>query len=143
MRVPNNVLGYAVKRLRTALENIQSHHEAHFLFQDYPESNNEFTLSTVENGSVSNYRLDRTFIDHDGTRWIVDYKSTVHDNQDDDVAEFATEQVDSRHKAQLEKYGALFAQVDTRPIKLAVYFPLLKQLITWPYNAKRKSTEFN
>ena len=135
LRVPANVLAYAVKRLCTALENIQSHHQAHFLFQEQLESNNEFTLSTVENGSVSNYRLDRTFVDAEGTRWIVDYKSTVHEDQHDDMAEFAAEQVRSRHKAQLEKYGSLFAQVDARPIKLAVYFPLLKQLITWPYES--------
>lgn len=133
LRVPNTMLNYALNRLSTAVENIQSQTEAHFLFHDYPESNNEFTLSTLENGAVNNYRLDRTFVDHQGVRWIVDYKSTAHDQGD--VVEFAAEQVRSRHKAQLEKYGFLFSQVDARPIKLAVYFPLLKQLIAWPYAA--------
>jgi ATP-dependent helicase/nuclease subunit A len=131
LRVPVSSLDYAVQRLVIAVKNIQSHKEAHFLFENYPESNNEFTLSALENGSVNKYRLDRTFVDHAGTRWIVDYKSTVHDN--DDVAEFAAEQVRSRHKGQLEKYGFLFSQVDARPIQLAVYFPLLQQLISWPY----------
>lgn len=131
LRVPFKALDYALKRLVKAVKNIQSHSEAHFLFRDYLESNNEFTLSALENSSVNKYRLDRTFVDDAGTRWIVDYKSTVHDN--DDVAEFAAEQVRSRHKAQLDKYGFLFSQVDARPIQLAVYFPLLKQLISWPY----------
>ncbi len=133
LRVPNTMLNYALNRLSTAVENIQSQTEAHFLFHDYPDSNNEFSLSTIENGSVSNYRLDRTFVDEQGVRWIVDYKSTAHDQGD--VAEFAAEQVRSRHRAQLEKYGFLFSQLDARPIKLAVYFPLLKQLIAWPYEA--------
>jgi ATP-dependent helicase/nuclease subunit A len=133
LRVPYSSLDYAVQRLVLAVSNIQQHKQAHFLFENYAEANNEFTLSALENGSVNKYRLDRTFVDHAGTRWIVDYKSTVHDN--DDVAEFAAEQVRSRHKAQLEKYGYLFNQVDPRPIKLAVYFPLLKQLISWPYEA--------
>lgn len=131
LRVQHNALDYAVQRLVVAIKNIQSHREAHFLFRHYPEANNEFTLSAIENGSVNRYRLDRTFVDDNGTRWIVDYKSTVHD--DGDSAQFATEQVRSRHKGQLEKYGFLFSQVDARPIQLAVYFPLLKQLIHWPY----------
>jgi len=134
LRVPFQALDYAVQRLVTAVNNIQSHHQAHFLFKDYPESNNEFALSALENGSVNKYRLDRTFVDKAGTRWIVDYKSTVHDNSD--VAEFAAQQVELRHRAQLEKYGYLFSQVDARPIQLAVYFPLLKQLISWPYSPK-------
>jgi len=131
LRVSFKAIDYAVQRLVVAVKNIQSDVQAHFLFKDYPESNNEFTLSALENGSVTKYRLDRTFVDEAGTRWIVDYKSTVHD--DDDAAEFAKEQVQNRHKAQLEKYGFLFSQVDARPIQLAVYFPLLKQLIVWPY----------
>lgn len=133
LRVPNAMLNYALGRLTAAVENIQSQREAHFLFYDYPESNNECTLSTLESGVVNNYRLDRTFVDDQGTRWIVDYKSTAHDQGD--VAEFAAEQVRSRHQAQLEKYGFLFSQLDVRPIQLAVYFPLLKQLIAWPYKA--------
>ncbi len=131
MRVSLNALEYAVQRLVTAVTNLQSHQQAHFLFADYPDSHNEFTLSAIEDGSVKQYRLDRTFVDDDGTRWIVDYKSTAHDN--DDVADFAAEQVNTRHKQQLEKYGFLFSQVDARPIQLAVYFPLLKQLICWRY----------
>lgn len=133
LRVPYSSLDYALQRLVVAVKNIQEHSQAHFLFENYTESQNEFTLSALENGSVNKYRLDRTFVDHEGVRWIVDYKSTVHDN--DDVAEFAAEQVRSRHKAQLEKYGFLFSQVDARPIQLAVYFPLLKQLISWSYDA--------
>ena len=129
--VQYKALDYAVQRLIVAVKNIQSHGEAHFLFRPYAESNNEFTLSAIENGSVNRYRLDRTFVDDDGIRWIVDYKSTAHD--DGDGAQFAAEQVQTRHKAQLEKYGFLFSQVDARPIQLAVYFPLLKQLIHWPY----------
>jgi len=60
-------------------------------------------------------------------RWIVDYKST--DTKSTEVAEFADEQVQLRHRTQLEKYGRLMSQIDARPIKLAVYFPLLRDLL--------------
>ena len=61
----------------------------------------------------------------------MDYKSTPHDQGD--VTAFAREQVETRHKRQLDKYGALFQQLDARPIKLAVYFPLLQELVSWSY----------
>ena len=133
LRVEHGQVDYALQRLTDAIHNIQAFKEGHFVFDNYPEQDNEFSVSAFENGRVKPYRIDRTFVDNEGTRWIVDYKSTPHDKGD--VALFAKEQVATRHRPQLEKYGALFQQLDARPIKLAVYFPLLKQLIVWPYQS--------
>jgi len=57
-----------------------------------------------------------------------------------DVASFAKQQVAERHKDQLEHYGRLYHQLNhhqgvTQPIQLAVYFPLLQQLVSWPFAA--------
>ena len=131
LRVEHGQVDYALQRLIDAVANIQNFHEGHFLFKEYDDQENEFSLSAHENGKVKPYRIDRTFVDEQGTRWIVDYKSTPHDKGN--VAEFAKEQVASRHRLQLEKYGALFHELESRPINLAVYFPLLKQLIVWPF----------
>ncbi len=135
LRVPDNQVEYALKRLMTAVRNIQQDTQAHFIFADYPVAQNEYALSTLENGVVNQYRLDRTFVDHDNTRWIVDYKSTITKNQD--VESFVDQQVAERHREQLNKYGALMQAIDKRPIKLAVYFPLLKQLRIWDYEPNR------
>jgi len=129
LRVPVERIGHAVKRLARAVENIQRDQSAHFLFADYPEQHNEYTLSAFEDGHVNKYRIDRTFVDHKGVRWIVDYKST--DTRNNDIEPFVDEQVEVRHRGQLEKYGALMKQIDARPIQLAVYFPMLKQLRSW------------
>lgn len=137
LRVPDDRVDFAIKRLSKAVTNVQTDTSAHFLFDDYPDAQNEYAVSAYENGLVNRYRIDRTFVDEQGTRWIVDYKST--DTNNPDVVAFVDEQVQTRHRAQLEKYGALLREidqsghVDTRPIKLAVYFPLLKQLRTWDY----------
>jgi len=133
LRVPNDRIEYAVKRLVRAVNNIQADRAAHFLFADYTVQQNEYTLSAFEDGRVNQYRIDRTFIDNDGVRWVVDYKSTDTNNQNVDV--FIDQQVAERHRSQLEKYGQLMSKIDHRPIKLAVYFPLLKQLRTWLYSA--------
>ena len=131
LRVPETRINDAVKRLTEAVENIQQDKSSHFLFAENEAAHNEYTLSAYESGLVNHYRLDRTFVDEQGVRWIVDYKST--DTNNPDVTSFVDEQVHLRHRAQLEKYAALMSQIDTRPIRLAVYFPLLKQLRSWDY----------
>ena len=80
---------------------------------------------------VKKFIIDRTFVDQNNVRWIVDYKSTPTKNKD--LHAFAKEQVELRHKTQLEHYGQLMSQIDDREIQLAVYFPLIKQLISWPF----------
>lgn len=135
LRVPFERLGEAQGRLQKAIRNIQNDDKAHFLFAPYQDAQNELAIAAHENGQVKYYRLDRTFTDNEGRRWIVDYKSTV--TRQADVEAFAREQVELRHRSQLEHYGQLFTQLNhhqgvTQPIRLAVYFPLLQQLVSWP-----------
>ncbi len=133
LRVPDNRIEYALRRLVMAIENIQSDEQAKFIFSDHALAQNEYAISTLENGRVKSYRLDRTFVD-EGVRWIVDYKSTM--TQGADIESFVDSQIDERHRSQLEKYGELMSEIDTRPIKLAVYFPLLKQMRCWDYQPR-------
>ena len=135
MHVPQDRLEQALQRIVSAVKNVQEDPKARFIFKDYADAANELSLSAYENGQVKPYRLDRTFTDENGVRWIVDYKSTA--SRHPDPAAFAQQQVDQRHKSQLEHYGKLFRQLNrsagiTQPISLAVYFPLLKQLVSWP-----------
>ena len=132
LRVPADRIDYAAKRLVKAVNTIQKDQAAHFLFTTREEQNNEYTLAAFEQGVVNRYRIDRTFVDEQNVRWIVDYKSTDTMNPQADA--FVDEQVATRHKQQLDKYGALMSQVDQRQIKLAVYFPLLGQLRSWDYS---------
>ena len=125
---------FALERLKRSINHIQEDSGSHFIFADYPEQNNEYSLSAIEDGKVKTYRIDRTFVDLKGVRWVVDYKST--DTQQADLESFADQQIRDRHRTQLEKYASLISQIDPRPICLAVYFPLLKQLRHWNYSIK-------
>lgn len=73
---------------------------------------NELALvQSASNGSKL-IRMDRTFIDTDGVRWIVDYK----------FADSA--QVDA-HRAQLESYRSALLKIEpSRTIRCALYFPI-------------------
>ena len=134
LRVPEIRLEYAIRNLKQAVENIKVDEQAAFIFKNYEIEQNEYALSAFEDGMVKKSIIDRTFVDENNVRWIVDYKSTP--TRDKDLRAFAQEQVKDRHQSQLERYGALMSQIDTREIKLAVYFPLIKQLVSWSYQAK-------
>jgi ATP-dependent exoDNAse (exonuclease V) beta subunit len=82
----------------------------------------EYSLSGIVGGELINARIDRTFIDEQGVRWIVDYKSSSH--QGSDVESFLdTEQ--ERYRGQLERYRRLFTALEDKPIRMGLYFPLL------------------
>ena len=46
-------------------------------------------------------------------------------------------QIIERHQEQLQKYGELMSQIDSRPIKLAVYFPMLSELRSWDFEKSK------
>jgi ATP-dependent exoDNAse (exonuclease V) beta subunit len=66
--------------------------------------------------------IDRTFIDSDGTRWVIDFKTSRHEGGGLDA--FLEEEM-VRYRAQLETYVALAREIDTAPVRAGLYFPLL------------------
>ena len=77
-----------------------------------------------------NIKIDRTFLDAQGTRWIVDYKTGRH--QDTDI-EIFLDQEQQRYRKQLEKYAMLISMLEDKPICLGLYFPLLQSWRAWSY----------
>ncbi len=89
-----------------------SHHES---------ARSELALTAVYENKLQDVIIDRTFVDESGTRWIIDYKTGAHSGGG--LEDFLDEEV-ARYKPQLEKYAAIMAQMEDRPIKLGLYFPL-------------------
>ncbi|QKK03406.1 MAG: UvrD-helicase domain-containing protein [Pseudomonadota bacterium] len=80
----------------------------------------ELPLSGVIDGQLVNAVIDRTFIDAEGTRWIIDYKSGYHEGSD--LEDFLSEEA-GRYSAQLETYRRLFEQMGESDIRTAIYLP--------------------
>ena len=72
--------------------------------------------------------LDRTFINENGVRWIVDYKTGTHESGD--LEEFLDREQE-RYRKQLERYAMLMRILDNRPLKLGLYFLFLKGWREW------------
>jgi ATP-dependent exoDNAse (exonuclease V) beta subunit len=88
------------------------------------EAHSEFALSGYIDGEVRNIIIDRTFKGEDGTRWIVDFKTSSHEGGG--LEEFLAREVE-RYRPQLHRYAQLMRGYrPNEPIKAALYFPLLK-----------------
>ncbi|GAB4114019.1 MAG: UvrD-helicase domain-containing protein [Wenzhouxiangellaceae bacterium] len=81
----------------------------------------ELALSGMLDGELINAVIDRTFVDADGVRWIIDYKSGQH--QGGDLEGFLQQEAE-RYAGQLHNYRRLFEQLDETRITTALYFPL-------------------
>ncbi len=90
---------------------------------DHSEAKSEWDLSAPVDGIVKRMIIDRTFVDADGTRWIIDYKTGDHKGGDLD-AFLDNEQ--ERYAGQLQRYIDVVSRMENRPVKAALYFPLLK-----------------
>ncbi len=121
--VPTAELDAAVERLQTALTQVLKDARARWILSgEHQDARCEHPLSGILDGRLVNVIIDRTFVDADGTRWIIDYKVGTHEGSDID-AFLDTER--ERYRKQLERYAVLVGKLDARPVRLGLYFPLL------------------
>jgi ATP-dependent exoDNAse (exonuclease V) beta subunit len=83
----------------------------------------ELAVTARLDGAVQGLRIDRTFIDPDGVRWVVDWKTSAHEGGD--AAAFLDAELE-RYRGQLERYARAMRQLEPgRAVRVGLYFPLL------------------
>jgi ATP-dependent exoDNAse (exonuclease V) beta subunit len=128
--VGGGALDDAAARVESALARTLRDPRGRWLFDPtHDEAASELALTTRVDGEVRRIAIDRTFV-ADGERWIVDFKTSRHEGGDLE-AFLASERM--RHAPQLERYARALAAIDARPIRLALYYPLLGRLDDWRY----------
>lgn len=90
------------------------------------EARSELALVDAADGGREQI-IDRTFVDDQNTRWIVDYKSSKP--QDEDIEGFLAEE-SARYREQLSGYARLMHRLDgsrgaSRTVRCALYFTAL------------------
>jgi ATP-dependent exoDNAse (exonuclease V) beta subunit len=94
--------------------------------QDHPqhrEAAAEIALSGMLNGTLVNCIIDRSFVDAQGIRWIIDFKTSSHEGGGREA--FLQSEVE-RYRNQMDRYAQLMrAWKPAEPVKTALYFPLL------------------
>ncbi|MCJ7452192.1 MAG: UvrD-helicase domain-containing protein [Steroidobacteraceae bacterium] len=127
--VPADRRADAVQRVATAVKRTLEDERGRWLLgQHHSSSYGELALSGRVNGDVVSVVIDRTFVDGQGTRWIVDYKTSTHEGAG--LEEFLDRE-QQRYSPQLERYAALVRHLGPEPIRLGLYFPLLSAWRDW------------
>jgi len=96
-----------------------------WLLSAYNEASNELPITTLDpdTGMFQLNIIDRTFVTEDDIRWIIDYKTGTHESTD--VDEFLRSEAE-RYRPQLRRYRDAFLKLEDRPVRTALYFPLLQ-----------------
>ena len=123
----------ALERVQTALEKMfQDERGQWILDSKHQEQRNEYALSGHIDGALITVVIDRSFVAADGTRWIIDYKTSTHRGKGADLAVFLDREQE-RYQGQMENYLHLVrAKYPDQPIRSALYFPLLQGWREYP-----------
>ena len=124
-------LSKAERRVRAALEATLADPRGRWILAEHEDDRREYALSSVEGSRVKRQVLDRTFVE-DGVRWIIDYKTGVHEGAG---VEAFLDNERTRYRAQLEGYARVMERIDSRPIRLGLYYPLLRGWREWAMEA--------
>ena len=122
-------LDEAVSRALSALGNTVADARGRWILSRHSQDERELGLTTVLNGRPRQYVVDRTFV-FEGRRWIIDYKTSDHTGGD---LEGFLNNEQQRYRNQLEGYASVLRSLESGPINLGLYFPMLQGWRTWTY----------
>jgi len=119
----------ASRRVELALKGTTTHERGLWILADHEDDGRELALTGVVEGRPQNVVIDRTFVE-DGVRWIIDYKTGPHAGGG---VELFLDNEQLRYRPQLERYAQVMKHIEQRPIRLALYFPMLQGWREWSF----------
>jgi ATP-dependent exoDNAse (exonuclease V) beta subunit len=127
--VPAERLPDASSRVMSALIAVHRDARARWILQrGYRDDVREHALSGLWQGDVVRVVFDRSFIDDEGVRWVIDYKTSQHIGGR--LEEFLDREVE-RYRPQLHRYAQLARQLGPEPVRVGLYFPLMRAWREW------------
>jgi ATP-dependent helicase/nuclease subunit A len=126
---PESISDFAVFVVSSLVKTI-THDRGIWVLSKHLEDACEYALTGWIDGKIVNVVLDRTFIDENGARWIIDYKSGVHRGGS---PEDFLDQEEQRYRGRMEIYARLMAAREKRPVRLGIYFPRLQGWREWAF----------
>jgi ATP-dependent exoDNAse (exonuclease V) beta subunit len=121
--LPQQQVGPALQRVRAALQRTLADARGQWILSAaHAERHNERPVTALIGGRPRRLVIDRTFVDADDVRWIIDYKTGRHEGGN---VEGFLDQEQERYRAQLAAYAAAFRALEDRPVRTALYYPLV------------------
>jgi len=127
--VPADRLQAASARVVAALIAVHHDERARWILKRRTRDDfREYALSGRWQGEVVRVVFDRSFVDEDGVRWVIDYKTSQHAGGGLD--EFLDREVD-RYRPQLYRYAQLARKLGPERVRVGLYFPLMRAWREW------------
>jgi ATP-dependent exoDNAse (exonuclease V) beta subunit len=133
--VPADRLQDAASRAVDALIAVHRDPRGRWILQQARADVREFALSGLLRGAsqrgpgdIARVVFDRSFIDENGVRWVIDYKTSQH--MGGGLEEFLDREVE-RYRSQLQRYATLAKRLGPEPVRLGLYFPLMAAWREW------------
>jgi ATP-dependent helicase/nuclease subunit A len=121
--VPDRDLPLATDRVLESLTNTVGNERGRWIFApEHREAHSELALTGIASGRLTQVIIDRSFVDGEGTRWVIDFKTSRHEGGGLDT--FLKQELE-RYRSQLETYVALARGLGPNPVRAGLYFPLL------------------
>lgn len=123
--IPVSRLTNAVERVLLALQQTLQSTRGRWVLAQRCQAECELALSGTIEGQLVHAVIDRTFVDEQGIRWIIDYKTGLPNNRggNRDRGVFLKDEAE-RYRGQIEMYQRLFEALEPRrAIRAALYFP--------------------
>lgn len=117
----------AMARTQSAITAALGDARGRWVLESHDEAQNEFALTGIDGGQLYAVAMDRTFV-ADGVRWIVDYKTSAHEGGN---AEAFLDNEVVRYKEKMDRYARILKKQDPRPVKIGLYFPLMRGWREW------------
>lgn len=122
--VTDQDINTAQHRVKQALARVAADERGEWVLSgEHTESACELPLTALIDGQLRHLIIDRTFVDEAGTRWIIDYKTGTHSGGG---LEHFLDEEEKRYRPQLQRYVEAFEKLEDRPIRAALYFPLIE-----------------
>ena len=132
--VPAERLQEAASRVVEALTAVHRDPRGRWILQKSRQDVREHALSGRlpgagrGRGEIVRVVFDRSFVDDRGIRWVIDYKTSQHSGGG--LEEFLDHEVE-RYRHQLQRYAELAARLGPEPVRLGLYFPLMRAWREW------------
>ena len=152
VKTRHNYLNYQLTQLGVSLQNARALAEkiyhaiditladprGQWILSPHQEAQSEFTMTALINTETKQLIIDRTFIDKNNIRWIIDYKtSTIKDNEN--LAEFLQNE-QKNYQKKMWYYHQAIKEIDSRPIRMGLYFPFIPAWHEWSFENNMENT---
>lgn len=126
-----NQIDNIIKNINQFIENTLQDPRGRWILMQHREAQSEYRLTVRIDTAPKQFIIDRTFVDENNIRWIIDYKTTIQDSQDDLQKFLKLEQ--AKYQQQMWYYFQAIREIDPRPIRMGLYFPAIPAWHEWDF----------